>query len=793
MLTLNQYDQEVCNLASIWWPLNYVSTVCGRYNTQGTPAVDLAIDAGSFDDVPLHLNARTLTNVQSTLTLQNRHEKERQSTLSTSKPSFVQGALSVQDLVVKIASTVSSFARGLVVGNWNTISKLQLPSSIYIDALLTGSTSTVAAAASKYRLLTEEEAKQTYWSFVLFVDEPCNLLFESDLYVIIGSNEQKLNVADYQYTLRQSSVVHEGWSTQVTIVSKKMLSQFFVRSQLQKLVVKVIGLQDRPARRINLFRQLQQLRVDYDYTPAVDGKQIHIGRFSPSVQECLQPQYQQQIAQVLYDQQLFFHDPASRPYRMSYGEFGCALSHLLAYVGMKGKHKMLMMMEDDAMITHPHEWLHQLRCLPAQEMWDACYYQNESVWYCPQTLHPINETYNLNIQKGVNCTHCYVLSARGVDKVLGHLLSTSEKYYKPTALSNASPPMFVNFPADDVLSNYTAAGGLLIIAPGFRPVSTQKADSDIWSIYKPNESRQTVEWQKPFVPPQRLVLSEIANWSRLGNQMFMYAVATIAAWKKQARVSFPKFRLDAKHITLMNAFKRMVYDVHAAAPPNAKLLEDREFVYKPQIVDESKLPAQITSLEGYFQNAEYFQNNEYVVYEMFEFLPAVDISATRYITKYTSVGATPISVHLRLKDIAADPTEFIYSIYTPSHLQRAVGLLPLADIVSPVLLVHSSDFVECKRTYDVAMKELGIPYVYVEESEAKSLAIMSKCDYHVISASTYSWWGAWLADQRLKFLSRGEKKAAVVVPKPWYNPKVPRTANTFVEGLYVEGWTVVDL
>ena len=61
------------------------------------------------------------------------------------------------------------------------------------------------------------------------------------------------------------------------------------------------------------------------------------------------------------------------------------------------------------------------------------------------------------------------------------------------------------------------------------------------------------------------------------------------------------------------------------------------------------------------------------------------------------------------------------------------------------------------------------------ESHWLDLAIVSRCDHFIISPSTFSWWGAWMANNPAK---------VVVTPKPWFGPKQGLDARDIVPA----GW-----
>jgi len=54
---------------------------------------------------------------------------------------------------------------------------------------------------------------------------------------------------------------------------------------------------------------------------------------------------------------------------------------------------------------------------------------------------------------------------------------------------------------------------------------------------------------------------------------------------------------------------------------------------------------------------------------------------------------------------------------------------------------------------------------------------MTKCKYHIIANSSYSWWGAWLANSR-----------NVIAPKIWFSGEI---ASNDTKDLYLKHWKVI--
>ena len=63
------------------------------------------------------------------------------------------------------------------------------------------------------------------------------------------------------------------------------------------------------------------------------------------------------------------------------------------------------------------------------------------------------------------------------------------------------------------------------------------------------------------------------------------------------------------------------------------------------------------------------------------------------------------------------------------------------------------------------------------QSMFHDMCLMSMCDAHIIANSSFSWWGAWLADNSIQ----------VIAPKNWFASEGPKNWDT----IYCKNWGLI--
>lgn len=122
------------------------------------------------------------------------------------------------------------------------------------------------------------------------------------------------------------------------------------------------------------------------------------------------------------------------------------------------------------------------------------------------------------------------------------------------------------------------------------------------------------------------------------------------------------------------------------------------------------------------------------------------------------------AIHVRCGDYGSD----YHPICTKEYYQQAISL------VSGPYIVFSD---EPTKAYHVLGKLPGRGNFYHIGTTYEALHEMACCKKHIIANSTFSWWGAWLANS--------EK---VIAPRTWFGPAA---AHLESKDIYCQNWEII--
>lgn len=269
----------------------------------------------------------------------------------------------------------------------------------------------------------------------------------------------------------------------------------------------------------------------------------------------------------------------------------------------------------------------------------------------------------------------------------------------------------------------------------------------------------------------------------LGNQMFQYAMGRALARRLGRPLVLDAFampsgqrphlrRLSINQLSLSPA-------VRVAGAPRgsaSKLLRKRPILglashmlnrgLRPWCVDELDpeeltplydIPQWFAYLRGYWQSPHYFADMAATVRS--ELFPPMRGPA-RFMKLLESLSnRDSIAVHVRRGDyVDVMSSHQTHGVVGAAFFQSAVGQILRSVETDAVVAILSDDplWAAANLRFDAETVHVEIP---TPLTDLESLAVMARCQHHVISNSSFSWWGAWLAEHDTQ---------QVYYPKPWF-------------------------
>jgi len=238
----------------------------------------------------------------------------------------------------------------------------------------------------------------------------------------------------------------------------------------------------------------------------------------------------------------------------------------------------------------------------------------------------------------------------------------------------------------------------------------------------------------------------------LGNQMFEIATAYAYALQHHGKLVMNTAEKqppgDTKRKTYYETMMKWVK--HADVSKMSWMTyEEPSFSYRA-IPD---VPSANVKLKGYFQSPKYFDSYRSEIVPLF----AANIPALPDSAPVPDPGVS-VSLHVRRTDYVTtalhDNTAWIMKYYNDAiaAVQAAAG-----GDAKLQILVFSDDLPWCRANLPAEWNMIYVDGKALGITDEQEMLLMSKCRYHIIANSSFSWWAAWLS----------KEAKLILAPKYW--------------------------
>lgn len=240
----------------------------------------------------------------------------------------------------------------------------------------------------------------------------------------------------------------------------------------------------------------------------------------------------------------------------------------------------------------------------------------------------------------------------------------------------------------------------------------------------------------------------LGKMGRLCNQMFQYSALKGISRNRgfEFCIPYPVSFNEWEDHQLFNCFQ--INSIVGTI--ETEYVKESGFEFDEKLFNEC--PDKI-SLVGYFQTEKYFSHIENEIRKDFEFKDYIKEACIEAIETLNN----PIALHIRRTDFITNPNH--YSL----PLEYYEEALKYFDSCREVL-IFSDDTDWCSK-----QKLFSDDRFLISDGQDNyhDLCLMTLCEDHIISNSTYSWWGAWLAEDN-----------KVIAPKDWFGDSNNKNLNT---------------
>lgn len=258
----------------------------------------------------------------------------------------------------------------------------------------------------------------------------------------------------------------------------------------------------------------------------------------------------------------------------------------------------------------------------------------------------------------------------------------------------------------------------------------------------------------------------LGKMGQIGNQMFQYATIRGVSNYYSAECYIPNHK-EIFDDGIGNRYGIMLHDLFDI-PQKYIGYVDNPLYYRETKFSHNEEVYQLDTdydycLVGFFQSEKYFKDIKEDIKKEFKFKNDILEPCKEMISSLDS----PIALHIRRGDFLINSGNH-YNL----ELEYYIKALEKFDNDREVV-VFSDDPKWCKEQtlFD------SDRFMISESSKYIDLCLMSLCSDFIIANSTFSWWGAWIADT-----------GKVIAPSKWFGPNLIKNDT---KDLYPENWEII--
>ncbi|MDD5596856.1 MAG: alpha-1,2-fucosyltransferase [Victivallaceae bacterium] len=300
--------------------------------------------------------------------------------------------------------------------------------------------------------------------------------------------------------------------------------------------------------------------------------------------------------------------------------------------------------------------------------------------------------------------------------------------------------------------------------------------------------------QEFFSRPPNSGMTIVKIQGGLGNQMFQYAFGRALSLKKTEPLkldisSYPDHNRREYYLNYYNisaefatqeesCFAQYQYQplywrilcriLKKTCPPQIALscLVQNGSEYFDKIYDKRYI-----YYNGYWQNEKYFNEIRDELLRTFTLKNTFSDRTVTYLKQISENNS--IAIHVRRTDYANNPTtNKFHGLLDIKYYEQAIDFIN-ARVKKNDIFIFSDDIDWCKNNF------IRYNPVYIKNTAPhEDIFLMSKCQHNIIANSSFSWWGAWLNENKEKI---------VVAPEQWFADDLANE-QAYKDGLIPDNW-----